>query len=75
MSRAMNPLDEAKRAAARAALAYVPEAGVIGLGTGSTSRFFIEGIAELVAQGQKLQAVPTSEQSRLLEFRSCLAWK
>jgi len=64
MPRAMNALDEAKRAAARAALSYVPEAGVIGLGTGTTARFFIEGIAELVANGQKLQAVPTSEQSR-----------
>lgn len=62
----MNALEQAKRAAARAALAYVPEAGVVGLGTGSTARYFIEAIAELVAQGQKLEAVPTSEQSRLL---------
>jgi ribose 5-phosphate isomerase A len=53
-----------KRAAARAALAHVPEAGLIGLGTGSTAKYFIEGVAELVRAGRKLVGVPTSEQSR-----------
>jgi ribose 5-phosphate isomerase A len=61
--------DEAKRRAAQAALAFVPEAGIVGLGTGSTTRYFIEGVAELVAQGRALQGVPTSEQSRELASR------
>ncbi len=61
----MSPQDAAKKAAARAALAYVPESGVVGLGTGSTAKHFIDGVGELVAQGRKLSAVPTSEQSRL----------
>ncbi len=53
-----------KRAAAEAALEYVPVAGTVGLGTGSTARYFIEGIGRLVAQGRQLRAVATSEQSR-----------
>ncbi|HEY4158832.1 MAG TPA: ribose-5-phosphate isomerase RpiA [Polyangiaceae bacterium] len=61
--------EEAKRRAAQAALAYVPEAGILGLGTGSTTRYFIEAVAELVAGGRRLQAVPTSEQSRELAAR------
>lgn len=56
--------DEAKKAAARAALAELPEAGVIGLGTGSTIRPFVDEIGKLVAQGRKLIGVPTSEATR-----------
>ena len=37
-----------KKAVARAALAYVPEEGVVGLGTGSTAKHFIDGVGELV---------------------------
>lgn len=62
----MSSIDDLKRAAAEAALAELPEAGVIGLGTGSTVRFFIEGVGRLVASGRKLVGVPTSEASRTL---------
>jgi len=58
--------DEAKQRAARAALDLLPESGVIGLGTGSTTRFFIEGVGELVRAGRKFKGVPTSQQSRTL---------
>src|SRR6478609_5017287 len=58
--------DQAKQRAARAALELLPESGVIGLGTGSTTRFFIEGVAELVRAGRKFTGVPTSQQSRAL---------
>jgi ribose 5-phosphate isomerase A len=54
----------AKEAAARAALAELPAEGVIGLGTGSTTRLFIATLAELVAQGRRYVGVPTSEASR-----------
>ncbi|HEY4059140.1 MAG TPA: ribose-5-phosphate isomerase RpiA [Kofleriaceae bacterium] len=57
-------MDEAKRAAARAALAELPEAGIIGLGTGSTAKLFIDALGELVAAGRKFTGVPTSEASR-----------
>src|ERR1700722_14673172 len=56
--------DEAKLAAARAAVAELPEAGVIGLGTGSTAKLFIDEVGALVKGGRKLRGVPTSEASR-----------
>src|SRR5690348_14206830 len=58
--------DVAKRLAAQAAADLVPEEGVIGLGTGSTTRFFINEIGRLVSEGRKLAAVPTSQRSREL---------
>lgn len=56
--------DEAKRLAARAALALLPEEGTIGLGSGSTAKLFIDAVGELVKQGRKLVGVATSEASR-----------
>jgi ribose 5-phosphate isomerase A len=56
--------DEAKRAAARAALDELPEEGVVGLGSGSTSKLFIDEVGALVKAGRKLRGVPTSEGSR-----------
>lgn len=60
----MATIDDAKRAAARAALAELPETGVIGLGTGSTAKLFIDGVGELVAKGRRYVGVPTSDASR-----------
>jgi ribose 5-phosphate isomerase A len=56
--------DEAKLEAARAALAELPETGVVGLGTGSTAKLFIDEVGALVKAGRKLRGVPTSEASR-----------
>lgn len=39
--------DELKRYAAEAALKYVPEEGIIGVGTGSTVQYFIDGLAKI----------------------------
>lgn len=61
--------DEMKRQAARAALAHLPETGVLGLGTGSTTVWFIEAVGELVASGRRFSAVPTSQASRSLAER------
>jgi ribose 5-phosphate isomerase A len=58
--------DEAKRVAARAAIDELPAEGVIGLGTGSTVRPFLDEVAALVRAGRKFRAVPTSEQTRAL---------
>jgi len=33
---------------------------LIGLGTGSTTRFFIEGLGRMVSEGMKVRGVPTS---------------
>jgi ribose 5-phosphate isomerase A len=57
-------IDEAKRDAARAALLELPEAGTIGLGSGSTAKLFIDEVGALVAKGRKLVGVPTSNGSR-----------
>jgi ribose 5-phosphate isomerase A len=56
--------DEVKRRAAVAALDELPAAGVIGIGSGSTSRLFIDALGELVASGRRYTCVPTSEASR-----------
>ncbi len=42
----------------------LPESGVVGLGTGSTTRFFIEAVGRAVASGRSLRGVATSEVSR-----------
>lgn len=52
--------DDLKRAAAGKALELVQDGMLLGLGTGSTARFFTEGVGALVAQGMKVRAVPTS---------------
>jgi len=57
-------IDDAKRAAAKAALAELPESGTIGLGSGSTAKLFIDEVGALVHAGRKLVGVPTSEGSR-----------
>jgi len=57
-------LQSPKRRAALEALNYLPNEGVIGLGTGSTATFFIEGVAEAIRSGRHLECVATSEQSR-----------
>lgn len=56
--------NEAKLLAARAALEYLPKQGVIGLGSGSTAKLFIDGVGELVKQGRALTGVATSSFSR-----------
>ncbi len=61
--------DEMKRTAARAALELLPETGLLGLGTGSTTVWFIEAVGELVASGRRFTAVPTSQASRALAER------
>jgi ribose 5-phosphate isomerase A len=42
----MSSQDELKRAVARAALPFVPDGGVIGIGTGSTVDFFVDALGE-----------------------------
>ena len=59
-----DPIHAAKRAAALAALSELPPSGTIGLGTGSTTRLFIDALGELVAQGRRYTGVPTSDASR-----------
>jgi ribose 5-phosphate isomerase A len=52
--------EEQKRAAAEKALELVRDGMLLGLGTGTTARYFTEGVGRLVADGMKLRGVPTS---------------
>ncbi|HEY8863688.1 MAG TPA: ribose-5-phosphate isomerase RpiA [Candidatus Dormibacteraeota bacterium] len=52
--------EELKRAAAEKALELVQDGMLLGLGSGSTARYFIEGVGRLVAEGMSLRCVPTS---------------
>ena len=60
---AHNP-DEAKRAAAAAALELVTPGMRLGLGTGSTARHFVALLGARVAEGLEVICVPTSEETR-----------
>lgn len=51
--------EQLKQAAARAAVAYVPEGGVVGVGTGSTVNHFIDELARI--KGRIEGAVASSE--------------
>jgi len=50
-----------KQNAAYAALEFVEDGMVLGLGSGSTAEIFMERLGELVAGGMSLSGVPTSE--------------
>src|SRR5437762_3821045 len=56
----MADVDVLKRNAAEAALKYVKPGMVLGLGTGSTARHFLEGLSRLIGSGMEVKAVPTS---------------
>lgn len=58
--------DEAKQRAAERAVDFLPPAGVVGLGSGSTAERFIKAVGLLVARGHQLVGVPTSDASRRL---------
>ena len=53
--------DEAKKAAAEAALKYVVPGEVLGVGTGSTVNYFIDALASDVADADKNRRVSVLE--------------
>ena len=55
--------DARKREAAMVAVAMVEDGMVVGLGTGSTAAFAIEGLIARVRQGLRIVGIPTSERS------------
>lgn len=55
-----------KENAAHAAMDFVEDGMTLGLGTGSTAKFFVENLAEEIAEGLVVRGVPTSEQTRRL---------
>jgi ribose 5-phosphate isomerase A len=55
--------DDLKRAAAMRAIEEVEDGMVLGLGTGSTAAFVVEGLARRVAAGLRVVGIPTSERT------------
>lgn len=55
--------DELKQAAADKALELVQDGMLVGLGSGSTARLFVEGLGRLVAGGLKVRGVPSSRET------------
>ena len=57
-------IDDHKRAAAYAALDELPTDGIVGLGSGSTMRFFLDALRGVIAGGRRFVGVPTSDEIR-----------
>lgn len=55
--------DELKQAAADKALELVQDGMLVGLGSGSTARLFVEGLGRLVEGGMKVRGVPSSRET------------
>ena len=53
-------VEDQKRRAAEAALPLVKEGMIVGLGTGSTVRYFIEALGDMAMDGFEVKGVPTS---------------
>lgn len=68
--RMTNQIKQEKHLAAKEAVKYVESGQIVGLGTGSTAHFAIAEIGEMVKNGLKIKAIPTStqteEQARVL---------
>src|SRR6478752_2731887 len=62
--------DAQKRAAAARAVEFIRPGMRLGLGTGSTAKFFVELVGERVRAGLDLVAVPTSE-ATLADAKRC----
>ncbi len=54
-------MTQAKENAALAALDFVQDGMMLGLGSGSTAEIFIEKLGERIAGGLKVQGIPTSQ--------------
>lgn len=57
-------IEAQKRAAAQHAIELVEPGMVVGLGTGSTARYFVDGLAQRVRRGLAIRAVVTSIDTR-----------
>ena len=65
-------VEEMKKAVAKEALKLIEDEMVIGLGTGSTTSYFIKYLGKLIMEGEleDVYGVPTSYQARLLALES-----
>lgn len=59
-------MEELKRIAAHHAVEYVRDGMVVGLGTGSTARYAVEKLGEMVGEGLDVLGIPTSLETEQL---------
>ncbi|MDR7127981.1 ribose 5-phosphate isomerase A [Algoriphagus sp. 4150] len=64
--KASSPIEQEKELAAIAAVSYIQDQQVVGLGTGSTVYYAIREIGKLIQNGLQLKAIPTSKKSQAL---------
>lgn len=62
----MNQYDEEKKLVANAAVEYVKDNMILGIGSGTTVKYFIDALSEKISNGLKIKAVPTSKETRKL---------
>lgn len=55
-----------KKAAAERALEFIPDNSIVGLGTGSTVKYLLEGLAKRIKEGLRIKGVPTSRGTRVV---------
>lgn len=58
-----NNINNEKELAAKEAVKHIKDKQIVGLGTGSTAYFAIVEIGKMVAEGLKINAIPTSAQT------------
>jgi ribose 5-phosphate isomerase A len=64
MANEQNKNEQEKEVAARASLRFVKDGQVVGLGTGSTAKYFIQLLGEQVKSGLRIRGIPSSDRSR-----------
>lgn len=62
----MKPIEAIKKAVAVKAVQLIQNNMTVGLGTGTTAAYFIEALAQRCQEGLKIQAMASSDASRLL---------
>ncbi len=60
---AASSADQLKRLAAEAAVDYVEDGQIVGLGTGSTAKYMVLKLGERVRAGLRIRGVPTSRET------------
>jgi ribose 5-phosphate isomerase A len=63
MSETLSPAEAQKQAVGQKAMEFVKDGMTVGLGTGSTAKYFVIAVAKAVKAGMKLTLVSTSRQT------------
>lgn len=62
----MSDYEAEKKLAAMKSVEYIESGMAVGLGSGSTARFFVQALGERVRQGLRIKAIPTSRKTKML---------